>query len=300
MLGVWLLGFAAVFARAAELRPTPAPAQDPTFQLPLVLKSAREYCCRLERAAMDFVCLEEVSETVDPSRDERSTDQLSNIIAMGEARLEGHLGKPLPFNRQGKLERDNDYLFDYQFVRQQGKVTERRLLLEKNGKKVRGGKEPPKTETFQYSDILLAPVRLLDDANAQFYRYRLLREDAVDGVKVWLLEVAPRMAIADVYLGAVIWLAQDDARVLRIDWDPATFGNYENILTRAKKYGLEPRVTSRTEFSTEKNGLRFPSLDLTEEAYIGKDGKKFVRATTRVAYGNYKFFVVETETGVAK
>lgn len=114
-----------------------------------------------------------------------------------------------------------------------------------------------------------------------------------------MLEVTPRMAIADRYLGAVIWLKKSDASVLRIDWDPTTFGSYENILARAHAYGSEPAVVSRTEFGIEKNGLRFPSVDFTEEAYQ-KSGERFIRATTRVSYSQYKFFVVETETGVAR
>ncbi len=61
-----------------------------------------------------------------------------------------------------------------------------------------------------------------------------------------------------------------------------------------------PEVTPDTEFGFEKNGLRFPSLDLTEEAYVDKDGARFVRAVTKVVYKEYKFFTVETETDFEK
>jgi hypothetical protein len=272
------------------------------FQLGLVLKSSREYCRRLERAALDFVCIEEVSEKIDLSRDTRQNlvtqiptfDELSGYASGGRGSA-----RRLRFEDPEKVGHDNSFLFDFQFIRQEGKVTERRILLVKNGKKASGREEIPKTGAFQFSDVLLTPVRLLEEKTAEFYQYRLLREDMLEGVKAWVLEVKPRMAIADRYLGAVIWLKKDDASVLRIDWDPITFGYYVNVLARAKAYGSEPQVVSRTEFGVEKHGLRFPSFDFTEEAYTGKDGKMFVRATTKVVYKNYKFFVVETATGGA-
>jgi hypothetical protein len=56
-------------------------------------------------------------------------------------------------------------------------------------------------------------------------------------------------------------------------------------------------VTERRDL-LEKNGVRFPSLDITEEAYSGGGSSKFIRSTTTVKYKSYKFFTVETETGI--
>jgi hypothetical protein len=279
--------------------PSRAQTLDP-FQTALVLKAAREYCRRLEKAAIDFVCREETTERIDLSRDLRP-DHVSRWY-LDQASGEMNVGLPPPqrppvprdFRKAGSVE--NTYVFDYQFVRQSGKITERREILDKNGKKAGKKEEPPKTEAFQYADILLAPVRLLDERFGEYYDYRLLREDTLDGTKVWVLDVVPRLSLVDVYLGGKLWLKQDDSSILRIDWDPTTFGRYENILRRAKIYKCEPQVTSTTEFAFEKNGLRFPSVDLTEEAYQDQQGKKFVRAITKVAYKDYKFFTVETET----
>ena len=88
--------------------------------------------------------------------------------------------------------------------------------------------------------------------------------------------------------------------MLRIEWDPATFGSYENILARAEGYKAVPEVRSYTEFGVEKNGLRFPSLDVTEEAYRDAGGKLFVRSRTSVVYRDHKFFTVETRSDFKK
>jgi hypothetical protein len=195
---------------------------------------------------------------------------------------------------------DNAYLFDYQFTRQEGVVKEKRVYLEKNGKKAKQNDAPPKTQTFQYADILLMAAGLLDEQFQEYYVYNLLREDVLNGEKAWVLEAAPRPQMGVPCLGGTIWLSQKDSGILRIDWDPKTFGGYENILSRARNYKEEPRAVSYTEFGQEKNGLHFPSRDFTEEVYVGKGDKTFVRARTMVVYKQYKFFTVETETGPDK
>ncbi len=266
-----------------------------------MLKSARQYCQRLEKAALDFVCQEEVSEFIDLTRynEPNLVRQVPSAASVSGEWYAGHRAE-LRFDTPPTGKSDNTYLFDYQFVRKAGEVKENRVLLEKNRKKAGKKDEPPKTETFQYADVLLMPVRLLDERFGSYYDYRLLREDELNGTKAWVLEVIPRLAVVDVYLGGRLWLKKEDSSVLRIDWDPATFGRYEIIEQRAKRFEAKPEVTSYTEFGFEKNGLRFPSLDLTEEAYIDKDGKKFVRAMTKVVYQEYKFFTVETETDFTK
>jgi hypothetical protein len=273
------------------------------FQAALVLKAGREYCRRLERAALDFVCREEVLEEMDISRDFKDED-IDQLPAINPGYWTG-TGKDIriPSTRLAKRRSSslkNSYLFDYQFLRQAGEITEKRVLLEKNHKKAREKEAPPATSTFQYADILLAPVRLLDERFSDFYDYRLLGENALEGAKAWVLDVIPRLAIVAVYLGGKIWISEADSSILRIDWDPATFGRYENILRRAKTYQAQPLVTSTTEFGLQKNGIRFPSLDKTEEAYLCRDGVKFVRAVTKVVYKDYKFFTVETETEFKK
>jgi hypothetical protein len=268
---------------------------DPS-QLGLVLKSAREYCGRLEKAALDFVCLEEVTEILNPSRDRseigmgfypdiwgRSSDPPTRASVSGN-RI------PTKVN--------NTYLYDYQFIRREGKIEEKRALLEKNGHKADDKTPRPEVSAFNFTDILLGPVRLLDERFVEFYAYRLLGREKAGGTEAWVLEVSPRLTGVPRYLGGKIWISIDDSSVLRIEWDPSTFGNFESVQATAKSYKAEPEVRSYSEFGILKKGLRFPSADLTEEAYRGDGGKLFVRARTGVVYREYKFFTVETQTAI--
>ena len=263
-----------------------------------VIISARKYCARLERAALDFVCVEEVEERLDLSRDDRES-----LERTARAKVKDP-GAPLPLRSRLEIRRNprrkNIYLYDYQFVRRDGKTQEKRVLLERNGKKAPSPDPPPRLGAFSYSDVLLAPIRLLDESTQAFYSYRLLGPDSVSGTDAWILEVVPRVQGVTRYLGGRIWLKRDDSSVLRIEWDPATFGHYEEIVARAESYRAMPEVRSVTDFGFEKNGLRFPSSDLTEEAYRDADGKLFVRARTQITYQDYKFFSVETSSTFKK
>jgi hypothetical protein len=273
------------------------PADD-LFLRGLVLKRVREYCRRLERAALDFVCYEEISETLDTSResqkaavriDPRMTSGVGGVGRMGLS------GRPFTFEPSTPRKGDHRYLIDYQFVRKEGRVEEKRILLEEDGKKVRRKESPAQMSVFSCSDMLLMPVKLLDEKVEEFYSYRILREDDLAGTKVWILDISPRLSI-DGYLGGQLWISQADFQVLKIEWDPTTFGRYEAIRQNAARYQGSAAVTSFTEFGVEKNGLRFPSRDETEEAYLNAAGEKFVRSRTQVTFTNYRFFTVETET----
>lgn len=266
------------------------PARTDQSRLASVLKGGREYCRRLETAALDFVCLEEASERIDLSRDGKAVVVDPTAIYSRES-----APSRVP---PADLIIKNSYSYDYQFIRKEGQVKEKRVLLSINGKKAQGKDAPARTEAFQYADILQAPIQLLDERFSEFYAYRLVREDVSNKEKAWVLEVSPRLSVVESYLGGTLWLRQSDYGILRIDWDPATFGRYESIRHRAKEQNVEPRVTSFTEFGFEKNGIRFPSQDFTEEGYLDKGGKKFVRAVTTVVYKNYRFFTVETETAI--
>jgi hypothetical protein len=62
---------------------------------------------------------------------------------------------------------------------------------------------------------------------------------------------------------------------------------------------MAPAIKSETQFGVERNGLRFPSLDKTEEVY--KSGTMtFMRSSTTVKYTDYKFFTVETTYKVGR
>jgi hypothetical protein len=89
------------------------------------------------------------------------------------------------------------------------------------------------------------------------------------------------------------WVGDPDGEILKIEWSESRIGRREIFEQRAEKYRLKPRITLRSEFSAEKNGIRFPSTLWIEEAYLNARGRAFIRSTTTVAYKDFKFFTVE-------
>jgi hypothetical protein len=246
-----------------------------------ILRRAGQYSERLEKASLDFVCLEEITEKIDYSRDKSD-----------EVRLVG--GGIRTQIRIAKLKEKNSYLYDYQFIRKGSNKKEKRVLLEKNGKKAK--EEDPQLEIppFQIENVLLGPIGLLSKYMQAHHDYRIIGEEVVEGEKAVVLEAIPRPTLKRPHCYGKIWVREKDSSVLKIVWEQKSIGNYAIFEERAKKYKAEPVITSISEYGFEKNGLRFPSRDYSEEAYVNEKGRKFVRAQTSIIYRNYKFFTVET------
>jgi VWFA-related protein len=252
----------------------PAPAQS-------LLQSAAAYCRRLQSAALHFVCREEVRERL-------SRSLLSQA---------GILKDTSPFDRGlvavDEKVRFQDWTYDYQLIRREGRAEETRVLLEKNGRAKREENARLATSRFEHSNVILGPVGLLGEEAQRIHAYRVVKELDVDGEPVAVLDARP-VGEGPTSLFGKAWVRIRDGAVLKIEWAPASMGNYTEIARFAKKIGAIPKITFSSEYAFEKNGLRFPSAYGVTEDYQGS-GKIFHLSKTNVAYKDYKFFQVKTE-----
>jgi hypothetical protein len=255
-------------------------------RLAAILRKAKGYCQRLERAALDFVCQEEVSERYDDTRE-----------AIQDYFFTGPTGRYIgtePIRMARPTQKNSTYLYDYQFIRKNQQTKEKRDLLEVNGKKSRQDSWARPSQ-FQYENILFGPVGLLGESWQPYHDYKIIGEDIINGEKWVVVEAILKASLDRPHAYGKVWVDEDEGSVFKIAWDQKSLGNFKIIEERAGRLKAEPQVTSLSEYGFEKNGLRFPSRDSTEEAYLKKDGKKFVRAETIIVYKNYRFFTVETE-----
>ncbi|MEN6561122.1 MAG: hypothetical protein ABFD52_10145 [Acidobacteriota bacterium] len=264
----------------------PAPAARPSQAaaagseagtLTRALAQAGDYCARLARASIDFVCLEEVTERI----------QERNPVYPASA-----------FGRPGWRNDvvEHQYLYDYQFVTEDGQRTEKRRVLKIDGIKRKDEAADLDTLTFLYKNVLFGAVDLLDETRQGFYRYALKGREMMDGQPALVIEAtaAPGLAV-DVHRGTV-WLRESDAAILKIVWNGASLERNAAIRMTAKEFKGAPQILQVTEFGLEKNGVRFPTRFAVEEAYITKRGRKVVRSTMDAVYRDYKFFTVEVAT----
>ncbi len=252
-------------------------------RLARVLERTQAYCAKLEKASLDFTCLEKIEEKTYPSPEIRP----DTPVVTG-----GSIAYSYPSRRSPYV---NSYVYDYQFVRKGDKKAERRILVEENGHKKMEEDAELATLTVRVENALFGPIGLLGAQWQAYHDYRIVGEETQKGKKVLVIEAAPRPTLKRPHCYGRIWVQEDDASILKIVWEPTSVGNFGKIEATARGLGAEPRLNSVTEYGLLKNGIRFPSKDTTEEAYELKNGKTFVRSLTTIVYKDYKFFTVETE-----
>ncbi|MDH4271133.1 MAG: hypothetical protein OEW18_04065 [Candidatus Aminicenantes bacterium] len=259
-----------------------------------ILDKAGKYCLRLDKAALDFVCREEVKERANILREPVGTTVLPQIDP--SVPYKGGMGiKPPP----PADFRTTTYVYDYQFIRKGGDVKERRNLMRKDGEEVTRKDARIETRHFKFRDILFGPSLLLGETEAGDHVYNVLKKDKVKGQETAVIACEARPESAGRVLTGRAWVRLTDGAVLRISWDPESFSGYQDVLAVAKELGMSPAIKSETEFGVERNGLRFPSLDKTEEIY--KSGTMtFTRSITTIKYAAYKFFTVETAYEISR
>ena len=234
--------------------------QPDSARLAVILKKAETYCRKLDRAALDFVCLEEVTEMT------RHFTPKTDV-----------------------------YLYDYQFIRKDNMLKEQRALIAVNGKKTDIRDSSLDTSMFKYKNVLFGPVGLLSQAWQTYHEYKFIGEDVINEEKVVVIEATPGANLVQPHCYGKLWIKEDDGSVLKIVWDQRSLGNFQSIEEWAKIHDAKPEITAYCEYGYEKNGIRFPSRSYTENAYIDENKRKFVSAEISIIYKDYKFFTVETE-----
>lgn len=255
-------------------------------QLPLkdMLEKTADYCAKLDKTAFDFICLEKIEEKINFYLDIQN--YLDRHSVSPGSQDWGQIALP-------KEKVTRTFVYDYQVIRKAGLITEKRILLEENGKKRREDDARLKTAVFQFRSVLFGPIGVLSKPLQLSCDYKILNEAALNGEAALIVEAKPKPGFKSEFLYGKVWLRRTDGGILKIEWDQAGIGNYAIFERRAESYGAQPRIALTSEFATEKNGIRFPSRFAIEEAYILKNGKKFVRSVTTVAYSQFKFFTVE-------
>jgi hypothetical protein len=265
-------------------------SQSQPADLAAILERCAAYCDKLSRSVLDFVCAERVVETIAEIRVARP----AAVVAGANS---GAFYFSRPWGSVDKRTRSK-YLYDYQLVRaKSGEITETRVLLEENGRKVEEKEASLKTRVFVYKYVVMGPVGLLGREEQAHFDYSVVKETTLKKQPVIIIQVAPKPDAGGNVLYGKVWVRKSDGEILRIEWQPESMGNYEGIEEMARELGMKPRLSFVSEYDFEKNGIRFPSRYEIEEAYSSKVRAPLVRSKTEVTYDAYKFFTVET--GVA-
>jgi hypothetical protein len=270
----------------------PSIRQEKTAVLSLdnLLGKLAVYCRKLEGVALNFVCHEEIKETIDPTldvMDPLDTVEDWQLIPPGHAVA----AQIIPLRKN-----DFTYVYDYQCIRSNHIIREMRTLIEENGVKKNVPNSGLKTSVVVFGNALLAPVGLFSEAYQTCFDYTIMGKSKIEGLQVITIEAKPKLGAPEIKnLFGKIWIDPMTADIRKIEWNENRIGNYEVFEKRGKRYMRSPRLTISSEFKTEKNGIRFPSRLFVEEAYVNSLGRAIVRSKTEVLYTNFRFFTVEVD-----
>lgn len=270
---VLLVLFFSPFIHSQRLEPGSEAEPD----LDKILQKCAEYCAKLAGSALDFVCFEKIKEEIFYSP--------RVFVSKYGTR----------YTSSGRSTQKNVYIYDYQLIRKDLQVKERRTLVEENGEKKDEKNARLRTHLFGHENIIFGPVGLLSEFWQQYYQYKIIKTEKLMGEKTFVIEATPIPYLQTNNLYGKIWIKKDDFSILKIEWDQASIRNYELIEENAQKLNAKPLIKFYSEYGYEKNGIRFPSKYSVTEIYIHKRGIRYMRSRTTVTYKNYKFFTVETQ-----
>jgi VWFA-related protein len=278
--GAPAMGLAGVVEEIDLAEPLPSKG-DPVP--PSVLQAAARYCRDLTNASLDFVCREDVRE------------QLSAWLAGRKAKAVGPA-------RDGVLlaveDQVRDWVYDYQLARKEGWTAETRILLEEDGKPRREERADLQTDRFIHKLVVLGPVGLFSEDAQSRHDYVVAKETEMEGEPVLVVDVRPKGLEASSLYGKA-WVRPRDGAVLKIEWQPASMGNYAAIEAFARDMRAKPKIKFTSEYAVEKNGLRFPSSYEVVEAYQ-TSSQTVTASKTSVGYKDYKFFEVKVRAEVRR
>lgn len=247
-----------------------------------VLKAASSYCRRLEEASLDFVCREVVRE------------RISGAWAGRPSRNVG------PAHDALRIVEDiaREWIYDYQVVRKEGWAVETRTLLEEDQKPKRVENAALQTSRFFHKFIVLGPAGLFSEDAQRRHDYVIAKETEVDREPILVIDVRPKAPDASSLYGKA-WVRPRDGAILKVEWEPASMGNYADLEAFAKAHKASPRIRFASEYALEKNGLRFPRSYEVSESYL-ISGRTVRLSLTTVAYKDYRFFEVKVRSEVQR
>jgi hypothetical protein len=244
-------------------------------KLALILQKTADYCRRLEGALLDFVCIEEVKETL-------HYEVFENDLDLG-------------VYRGADRAQENTFLYEYQLIRNADKTEETRTLIEKDGKKRREKATGVGTLRFRFENIIYGPVDLLKRAHQPHFNYSFVREEPKPEEGTIIIQAVPDPSEQEYCPFGKIWVRERDFAILKIDYDQRSIKTlYAENRDRSREKG-EPQFELTSEFGVEKNGIRFPSRLVFQEVKVDKSGTKDVRSRAEITYRDYKFFTVTVD-----
>lgn len=260
-------------------------------ELQMGLDKCTEYCLKLSESALYYICHEEVKEKFKSISMEQgvvlsmvgSPDLHPNEVIKTENRILSLVGSEKNF-----------YLYDYQLIKKEGKIDEKRILLDKDGKSV-----IPENKSLDMAPSLslkpiLVPVQIFGIEQRSKFVFRLADDERIQGKLAYVIEAFLRPGQTGYIRQWKTWVDKTDFRIVKIEILSDIVEGFEHILKECRQYYLKPHFKSTHYYTIDKNGLLFPSRSEIRVEYSGLLFKKMdLKSEYKITYKDYRFFTVE-------
>jgi hypothetical protein len=266
-------------------------------ELDKYLLGAAQYCEKLRKNAFHFYCKEKIESILDLSDLGFRPEEESRFWKNVRDRKMNTSDKMKSGKRNVRV-----YVFDYQIVSSNGKVSEQRKLISKKTGVDQEEKDlQGKIDSFLAERAIFGPVTLLSQERQDSFNFKLLKYEKYKKKHYAVIEATPKNKNVNFSYGKV-WVNSEDFSVLKIKVDPRSIKGYRSLQQMARKLQARLFLTCEIEYNMLHNGLRFPTRVLVEETYKGgplilrmKGYRGWERNKTIFVYKDYKFFDVEVE-----
>jgi hypothetical protein len=257
-------------------------SQTDEAKLSKILNKTAKYCERVKSIALFYVCQEEI-------RDKANFYSLASVT-----RTTIYGQEEVPLGLRIRRTRSNSYLYDYQLIKEGEDLSEQRILLKKNGRKMR--KENAELEVKSKSKyIIYGPVGFLSRYWQDYFDYEIIGKKRIEKKKATIIKATPKSNNEENRNFAKIWIHEEDGSIIQIEWEPESIDDYVEKNIETFVGNLKTAVVWRVTYGIEKNGVRFPSRQHVQEFLATESDKRYILNETITVLNNYKFFIVEYE-----
>jgi TonB family protein len=274
-------------------------ATSPEKLLRKILDQSAEYCQKLAGAALDFICEERIKEV---HYNFAKNPKWSGVAVAPKGGGGPVWSTSIPEWDPVRTEK-YDYTCDYLFVKKGDRTEERRIVLKDNGRTMPDRNRFLEEKRFTALNPLMAAIQILGRDRQPLFNFRLIDTDSIHGRKAQIIEAIPRSGNTWGVEYAKIWVDQKGSQVLKSEIQGVPLEGYDDVLRDTTQFSIKPILTTTHTYEVEKQGVFFPTHTVIRVEYpepISWLTERVLKLKIDMAYDQYKFFTVETESNVKK
>ena len=254
-------------------------SQNDQEKLNRILNKTANYCERVKKIALFYVCVENTKDKNFYYRSSRAVKE----SPYGD--VEVVPSRTLTLRRT----RNYSYSFDYQLIKKGDELEEQRIPLKRKKKNA----ELDVRYSAKY--LVYGPVGFLSRYWQDYFDYEIIGEKRIGKTPAAVIKATPKPSNEENRNFARMWIDEKDGSILQIEWEPEYILEYKGKTVRYLAEEMEIAVVWKVIYGIEKNGVRFPSRQQIQEFLVAEDQKKYIWNEITTVFENYKFFIVETE-----